>query len=165
MTSRLRIFLTTLALFTLCVFSGCTEDTAEQNTVVSAGDVRPERVSFNDLDIGIQPDIVFRPWMLSETAHGLEGHKIRIGGYILPDNQLENISEFVLLKNTQCKFGPGGQADHLIMVTLKEGVTTSFKSKPVDVVGILEISPVTGPDGNTWSIYELEAESVAVTRR
>src|SRR5205807_8610528 len=64
--------------------------------------------------------------------------------------------EFILLKNTQCKFGPGGQADHLTNVILRADTATTFTPSPVKVEGTLKLAPFQGPDGNTWSIYSIE---------
>src|SRR4029079_8355341 len=68
--------------------------------------------------------------------------------------------EFILLKNTQCKFGPGGQADHLADVKLKADSSVLFTPSPIKVEGTLVLEPFQGPDGNTWSIYRLEAAQV-----
>lgn len=104
--------------------------------------------------------MVFRPVMLTERAKSLDGKRIRISGYMLPDSKSKNLKEFVLLKNTECKFGPGGQADHLLNVQLKPGTTTDFRDDAVAVEGVLKVNPFQGPDGNTWSIYDLECDLV-----
>ncbi len=133
--------------------------------IVDDSDGAVEPISFADLDCMMQPDIVFREWMLSERARELNGRRVRIGGFIRPDDRLRSIQEFILLKNTECKFGPGGEADHLIMVKLTDGVTASYTEKPLEVTGTLRIEIVTGGDGNTWAIYELAGESVEPLRR
>jgi hypothetical protein len=123
-------------------------------------------ITFDDLNCGMQADIVFRPWMLTERVKELDGQRVRIAGYMHPDAKRKGITEFILLRNTECKFGPAGQADHLIQVKLNAGVTTQFSISPVEVVGQLIFNPFTGPDGNTWSIFEMNGESVgAPTRR
>jgi hypothetical protein len=61
----------------------------------------------------------------------------------------------VLLKNTECKFGAGGQADHLAMVYLTPGETTKYGLAAVKVEGTLKVKPYQGADGNTWSVYDL----------
>ena len=120
----------------------------------------PEDISFEDLNLGMQPDIVFRPWMVNERTKGLLEKRIRITGYMDPGvQQTSGFEEFILLKNTNCKFGPGGQADHLVWVKFKDGVSASFTDKVVQVEGVLELRPYPGPDGNTWSIYDLQADS------
>lgn len=116
-----------------------------------------EKITFEDLILGMQADVVFRPFMLTDRARELDGKRVSIMGYIHPGASGEGIKEFVLLRNTECKFGPGGQADHLAQVYLAEGNTTEYQLKPVKVEGTLKIEPFQGPtDGNTWSIYRLE---------
>jgi hypothetical protein len=53
----------------------------------------------------------------------------------------------------------------LIQVTLEKGVTTSFSDKPVEVLGKLTVNPFTGPDGKTWSIFDMTGKSVEPYRR
>jgi hypothetical protein len=81
-------------------------------------------------------------------------------GYIHGAVSAQSFKEFVLLKNNQCKFGPGGQADHLCRVYLKEGKTARFTADPVKVEGTLSVVPFTGTDGNTWSVYDLKDAEV-----
>ena len=100
--------------------------------------------------------------MLTDRVKELDGKRIRISGYMLPDSKTKGIQEFVLLKNTECKFGPGGQADHLLNVLLVPGVATRFESEAVSVEGTFQVNPFTGPDGNTWSIYDLKCDTVQI---
>jgi hypothetical protein len=116
-----------------------------------------EKITFDDLNIQMQADVVFRPIMLNDRVTELEGKRISISGY-MHGGQLSQrgITKFVLLKNTECKFGPGGQADHLAQVFLREGTKTDYTNSAVKVEGTLKVVPFEGPDGNTWSIYNLE---------
>lgn len=115
-------------------------------------------IIFEDIQLLMQADTVFRPIMLTERAKSLDGQRIRISGYMLPDSKSKNIKQFVLLKNTECKFGPGGQADHLINVLMAKDATATYRDDAVAVEGTLRIKPFQGPDGNTWSIYDLECD-------
>jgi len=116
-----------------------------------------QKITFDDLNLGMQADVVFRPFMLTDRVNELEGTRISIIGYMHPGQLSQRgIKDFVLLKNTECKFGPGGQADHLANVILREGKSTSFTPSPLKVEGTLKIEPFQGPDNNTWSIYRLE---------
>ena len=76
-------------------------------------------ITFDDIKLPIQEDMVFRPFMMTETAQALAGKKVRIHGYMLADSETRGIKEFILLKNLECKFGPGGQADHLVNVKVE----------------------------------------------
>ena len=117
-------------------------------------------IAFEDIELPIQADIVFRPFMLTDRVKDLDGQRIRIDGYMLPDSKTKGIKQFVLLKNTECKFGPGGQADHLLNVEMVEGATAEFRDDPITIEGVLTINPFQGPDGNTWSIYDLACEKI-----
>jgi len=117
-----------------------------------------EKITFEDLNLGMQADVVYRPFMLENSrAKELDGKRVSLSGYMSGGvATTRNIKEFILLRNKECKFGPGGQADHLAQVYLKPGQTTDFTSGAVKVEGRLKIEPFEGPDGNTWSIYRLE---------
>jgi hypothetical protein len=121
-----------------------------------------EKITWEDVNLGMQADVVFRPFMIEgHPVQQLEGKRISIVGYMHGGQATQRgIKDFILLKNTQCKFGPGGQADHLANVILKDGAGTSFTPSPVKVEGTLKIEPYQGPDGNTWSIYRLEGAQI-----
>lgn len=126
----------------------------------------PLEISFDDLVIGMQADVVYRPWMLTERAKEVDGQKVRLVGYVHPGvDKQKHIKELVLLRNLECKFGPGGQADHLVMVRFKPGVEATFTKNAVEVQGILKVNPWTGADGNTWSIYDLDGIAFKDLRR
>jgi hypothetical protein len=120
-----------------------------------------EKITWDDLNIGMPADIVFRPFMLSDRVQELDGKRISILGFIhgAPD-KLTNIKELILLKNTECKYGPQGQADHLAAVYFAEGKAATYTDKAIKVEGTLKIEPFTGTDGNTWSVFRLEDAAV-----
>jgi hypothetical protein len=135
---------------------------AGQRPPADRGPTRPgdaEKITWDDLNLGMQADVVFRPIMISysDRVKELDGKKISIVGYMHGGQASpKGIKEFILLKNTQCKFGPGGQADHLANIVLQADHSTRFTPSPVKVEGTLKIEPFQGPDGNTWSIYRLD---------
>ena len=124
-----------------------------------------EQITFDDLILGMSADMVFRPWMLEANggrAKELDGQRVRLAGIMHGGvkSQTKN-KEFVLLRNKECKFGPGGQADHLAMIVMKPGKTAAYQGDETVVVeGRLKIEPVTGDDGNTWSLYNIEEAEV-----
>lgn len=128
----------------------------------------PVQVAWDDLNLNMQPDVVFRPLFLESNpkAKELDGQRIKILGVMHPGAAgIGEVREFVLLKNLQCKFGAGGQADHLIKVKLNADATTNFTDQIIAVEGILKINPWEGPDGNTWSVYDLDGLSVTNNTR
>jgi len=128
-------------------------------SITKPGDA--EKITLDDVNLGMQADVVFRPFMMSDRVKDLEGKRISIVGYMHGGQAGQRgIKEFILLKNTQCKFGPGGQADHLADVKLKSDAAIPYTPSPIKVEGTLVLEPFQGPDGNTWSIYRLEGAQV-----
>jgi hypothetical protein len=118
-------------------------------------------ITFDDLQLDMKEDTVFRSSMLTDRVKQLDGQRVRIRGFIFPSIFQQNgITSFPLVKNTQCKFGPGGIAHHIIMIDLQPGLSTSYTVRPIAVEGVLTVRPWTGPDGNTWTIYYMVGEKV-----
>ena len=125
-------------------------------------------IGWDALDIGMQADVVYRPFFLQNNPQTevLDGKRVRIGGFMHGGvSQPSNLEEFILLKNNRCKYGPGGQADHLIRVFVKKGVRVDFTTEMVYVEGVLTLQPEQGPDGNTWSIYDLRGDAFSNRKR
>ena len=118
-------------------------------------------IAFEDIQINIQEDIVVRPFMFTDQVRELDGKRIRINGFMLGDLQTRGIKEFILLKNTECKFGEGGRADHLIRVIMNDGKTAVHRNDAISVEGVFTINLFNGPDGNTWSIYDLACDKIS----
>ena len=120
-----------------------------------------EIITFDDLKINMEADTVFNDSMLTDRVKQLNGQRVRIRGFLFPAIfQQTGIDKFPLVMNTQCKFGPGGQAHHIVMVELVDGVTTSYTVRPIAVEGRLTLKPWSGPDGNTWSLYHMVGDKV-----
>ena len=119
-----------------------------------------EVITFDDLNIGMPVDVKFRKIMLEYNdgrAGSLFGKWINVAGYMNATDTMKGVKEFILLRNLECKFGPGGQADHLIHVLMQDDLETEFTDQVVYVEGVLELKefPEEGP--STWSIYDLKA--------
>jgi hypothetical protein len=160
-----------------CVFlAGCenANEAAARPTTVSASpptlattDADPSHVegpvsiTWDELNIPIDPDARFEPWMLTTGIKSLEGETVHISGFMYPGVfQKENIKEFVLIKHLGCQFGATGHPQHVMVVELQDKLRTSFTSQPIDVEGTFRIRPWLGPDGETWAIYHLEGTKV-----
>ena len=135
------------------------KDPARTRAPADRGPTRPgdaQKITFDDLNLGMSQDMVFRPFLVTDRVKALEGTRVRITGFIHGGAAgTKGIREFVLLKNTECKFGAGGQADHLAIVYLTPGQTTKYQVEAVRVEGVLKVKPYEGTDGNTWSVYDL----------
>ena len=120
-----------------------------------------EKITFEDLFLNMQADVVFRDFMLTDRVKELDGKRVSLAGYMYGGvASTRGIKEFILLRNKECKFGPGGQADHLAQVIMRKGASTDFTPASVNVEGKLKVEDFKGPDGNTWSIYRLEDAQV-----
>lgn len=118
-------------------------------------------ITFEDLKTEMPADTKFEPSMLPERVKQLDGRRVNIRGFIFPSiMQQEGIKRFPLVMNTQCKFGPGGQAHCIIMVDMVGDAAASFTVRPIAVEGRLTIQPWDGPDGNTWYLYHMDGERI-----
>lgn len=140
--------------------AAATESAPTREDVARTANGETIAITFDDLNLRMQADVAYRPWMLTDRAKELDGQRVRISGYIHAGiSQVRDIKDFVLLRNTECKFGPGGQADHLIKVVMLDAASARYTTRPVQVEGTIQIDPFEGPDGNTWSIYTMRANS------
>jgi hypothetical protein len=158
--------------------TGATTSAANTTTVVSAAQIeeppttsnetdteidrnRTYSITFDDLELEMKEDSVFDRSLLTDRVEQLLGHKVRIRGFIYPSiMQQTGITSFPLVKNTECKFGPGGVAHHIIVVDMHAGSSTSFTVRPIAVEGALSVRPWDGADGNTWAVYHMVGEKV-----
>lgn len=120
-----------------------------------------EDLKWERLDIGMEPDSVYQPWMLTTAIKVLEGKPVRIKGWMHGAVfQRSNIRNFHLMREKECPFGPGGQAHHAIEVVLQGTLRTDFRVDEITVEGIFHVVPVTGENGKTWSLYRIEGTAV-----
>jgi hypothetical protein len=122
---------------------------------------RPLAITWDDLDIPLPADSTYESWMLTSRAKAVLDRYVRITGHMYGGiAQKDAIRTFPLLRDTDCPFGPGGHAHHAIEVNLQGKLRTHFRTAPVTVEGFLTLSPFTGTDGKTWSVYHLEGTKV-----
>ncbi|MBW3597843.1 MAG: DUF3299 domain-containing protein [Planctomycetes bacterium] len=114
-----------------------------------------EEITFDDLTTKMDPDVKWEPKYLTERIEELDGKTVRIPGFMYPDFKTKGITQFVMLKNTECLFGPGGTAHCVMMVHMSPGESTRYTTRPLSLEGVLLLKPWNGPDGNTWALYEL----------
>jgi hypothetical protein len=116
---------------------------------------KPENITFDDLNTEMPADVKWDAKYLTDRIKELDGKTVKIAGVMYPDVRTKGITEFVMLKNSECLFGPGGPAHHVIMIYLGGEESTRFTTRAVTVEGVLLVKPWEGPDGNTWALYEL----------
>jgi hypothetical protein len=121
----------------------------------------PIKIAWDELDVGIQAESVYEPWMMKTSIKVLEGQSVRITGYIHPGLlQKDGIREFVLLRNIDCPYGRQGEAHHVILVELQGDLRIAYTRKPVMVEGVFHVRPYQGPDGSTWALYAMDGTRV-----
>ena len=118
----------------------------------------PTDVSFDDIKLDLKQGEKFRTALLTKKAKSFDGKAISIRGYMSPSFKADGITEFVLMRNTQCKFGVDA-AHHFLRVRIKQGKSTSYTIRPVTVVGKFEIKQFK-VGKKTWAIYELNDVSI-----
>jgi hypothetical protein len=128
-----------------------TQPVAEKNRL------EPTEITWDELDIGIHAESRFEPWMMKTSIQSLEGQRVRITGYMHGGVAVkEGIREFILLRNIDCPYGRQGEAHHVMVVRLAGDLRTSYSQKAIAVEGTFHVRPFDGPDGATWSLYELD---------
>ncbi len=118
-------------------------------------------ISFADLELKeMKADQKFDLSMLTDRVKELDGRRVRIRGFIHPGTtfQLKNLTQFLMVKQSNCPFGKGGTAYHNMKISLPEKAAIDFTTKAIAVDGTLRVKPWDGPDGNTWYLYEMEGE-------
>ena len=135
---------------------------AEDDAVpLPPADAGPIAITWEELDVGIQADTVYEPWMMKTSITSLEGERVRITGYIHAGVPVsKGIKEFVLLRNIDCPYGRQGEAHHVMIVELQGDLRIDYRQQAVTVEGIFHVRPFNGPDGSTWALYALEGTRV-----
>jgi len=124
--------------------------------------VRPDpdamvAISYDDLNLPMEPDTLFQEWMLTQRVRDLDGKRVRIKGYMCGAVQFtsSNIKRFIMLREKECPYGPGGQAHHVIAVSLDKA-SARFTDSIITVEGVLSVRPFTGDNDKTWAVYALD---------
>jgi hypothetical protein len=132
---------------------------AKTVVLAKAGD-KPYDKTFDDLRFNIAVGQRFERPMLTKSIEDMDGHKIRIRGYILPTPQKHGIQQFVLVRdNQECCFGPGAALFDCILVEMKSGKTADFTIRPIAVEGTFNVH-VTELGGKQLAIYQMDGDSV-----
>lgn len=136
--------------------------TIEDDPVPAApAETGPIAITWDELDVGIQAETAYEPWMMKTSIQSLEGKSVRITGYIHAGVQVSSgIKEFVLLRNIDCPYGRQGEAHHVMIVELQGDLRTDYTKYPVTVEGIFHVRPYNGPDGSTWALYAMQGTRV-----
>jgi hypothetical protein len=92
----------------------------------------------------------------------LDGKWVELTGYMLPINETQNITRFVVIQSLWgCCFGQTPDVNHVIVVNMEPGKVVDFYPDPVKIVGRFNVGE-TREEGFLVSIYQLEANRVVV---
>lgn len=158
---HLRLLLSSLVLCCGCLAPAAVVEPRQTAPEESPAEIAPPpepailAITFDDLDVKMEPDTLFEEWMLTQRVRDLDGQRVRISGFMLPGFANVKIRQFILLREKECPYGVGGQAHHVIAVTLQQASAT-YSTEAQTVEGVLSIQPFTGYNGNTWSLYAID---------
>ena len=62
--------------------------------------------------------------------------------------------------NLECCFGPGAALYDCILVTMVEGTSAAYSTRPVTVEGTFRFDEIVGPDGTHLAVYQMDGETV-----
>jgi hypothetical protein len=96
-------------------------------------------------------------------VQALSGTTVKVSGYMIPIDQSERITKFVLVPSLfACCFGQPPALQHTAMVTTPPGKTVAYFAEQIDVTGKLTVQE-RKEDGFIQSIFELDATSIRPT--
>lgn len=128
---------------------------------VAPGDGKVREITFDDLKLPLEKGEPFDRGILPPTVDALQGHSVRIRGYILPSFQQRGITQFVLVRdNMECCFGPGALLHDCVVVRMRPGKSADFSIRPVAVAGSFRIEELKGPDGKHLAVYAIDGDEV-----
>ena len=92
-----------------------------------------------------------------------DGKWVEITGYMLPQNQTENVTEFLLVQSLlDCCFGKTPEVNHFVAIHMEPGRAVSFHpSLRVKVIGQLSVGEAR-EHGYLVSLYRLKTTRVIV---
>jgi len=97
-----------------------------------------------------------------DDVRKLDGKLIEVSGFMLPVNETQNITRFIVVQSLwDCCFGQTPAVNHIIVVTMEQGRSVEFCPDFVTVVGKFSVGE-TREEGYLVSIYRLEGKSVVV---
>jgi hypothetical protein len=121
---------------------------------------KPEEITFNDLKFDIKPSSRFDEALLTPRIKQLEGKRIRVPGIMLATFQQKGIKEFILLMNTECKYGSAKDPVWCnIRVTMDDDESATYTTRAVTVEGVLSLDVLEGAKYDI-SLYTLDEAKV-----
>lgn len=99
---------------------------------------------------------------IPENVQGLNGKTVELSGFMMPINETENITHFILVNSLWgCCFGQAPAVNHVIAVTMEPGKTVAFYPDPIKVTGRFFVGE-TREEGYLISVFRMEGIKVVV---
>jgi hypothetical protein len=99
---------------------------------------------------------------MPDPVRKLDGQKVMMTGFMLPIDEVENISKFLLVQSLwSCCFGQPPDVNGLVRVEMQGGKRVEYQYDPIRIVGTLVIK-ANYDDDYCIDIYTLKADSVEV---
>jgi hypothetical protein len=99
---------------------------------------------------------------MPDSLRKLDGQKVMMTGFMLPIDEVENISKFLLVQSLwSCCFGQPPDVNGLVRVEMQGRKRVEYQYDPIRIIGILTIKANYDDDYCT-DVYTLKAESVEV---
>jgi len=117
-----------------------------------------EKISYKT----IQPARDEKEFRIPSAAEDLDQHKVFIQGFMFRARKQTNLKEFVLVDDRgACSFcAPKPKPTQLILVRLKEGLSTDFTTSAVDVGGEFSVHKDPKEKGMGGLVYLIEADFI-----
>jgi hypothetical protein len=97
---------------------------------------------------------------IPEDVAALSGSTIRISGYMIPIDESDRISKFVLVPDLfACCFGQPPSLQHTVTVVCPPGKAVGYYPEPINVTGTLKVEEKRD-EGFVISLFEVTATSV-----
>jgi hypothetical protein len=99
---------------------------------------------------------------MPDPVRKLDGQKVMMTGFMLPIDEVENISKFLLVQSLwSCCFGQPPDVNGLVRVEMQGGKRVEYQYDPIRIIGTLVIK-ANYDDDYCIDIYTLKADSVEV---
>ncbi len=114
------------------------------------------QLTFDDVEFEMEEDEEFERNMLTDEICAMEGKRISIRGFILPNGtRASGNTKFILVRdNLECCFGPGAALYDCVLVKLRKDHEVDFTVRPVTVEGTLQLKEL-AIGGRTMAIFRM----------
>lgn len=127
--------------------------------------VEPISVSIDELALPIHTRKAFKESEIPKSISALHGKRVRMIGSMYPTWEETGVKEFVFNGDTKRKFYNVNAdialipVEYYIFVKMREGTTTSYTQRPIEIEGRLIVEPIYVED-ELNSLYRIEDATI-----